>query len=100
MPGHARAGGRRPPARRETDVNRRQREAAVRVLLERDAPAVPPGLHEDAARLGRRLLRRHRVALTLLWLLLTAATVALVVWAVTTDPWKPPPSTTTPPLRW
>ena len=32
-----------------------------------------------------------------LWLLLCAATVAFVVWALTARPWVEPPSQTTPP---
>ncbi|QFZ74584.1 hypothetical protein GFH48_16095 [Streptomyces fagopyri] len=75
-----------------------ERESAVRRLLERTPPRVPPDLYAEAVRLGSHMLRRRTLARRLLWLLLFAATVAFVVWAVTARPWVEPPSQTTPPL--
>ncbi|MCX4764635.1 hypothetical protein OG562_27455 [Streptomyces sp. NBC_01275] len=79
-------------------MNRPQREAAVRQLMDGTAPHVPPDLYADVVRRGGRLLRRRTFARRLLWLLLFAATVAFVVWAVIAQPWVEPPSQTTPPL--
>ncbi|MDX3243093.1 MULTISPECIES: hypothetical protein [Streptomyces] len=79
-------------------MNRAEREAAVRRIMERTAPRVPTDLHADVVRRGSRILRRHTLALRLLWLLLFAATVAFVVWAAVAQPWVEPPSQTTPPL--
>ncbi|MEV7786352.1 hypothetical protein AB0O72_13235 [Streptomyces sp. NPDC088106] len=79
-------------------MNRLSREASVRRMLEGVPPPVPPGLHADAARRGARMLRRRTLARRAMWLLLLAATVAFVVWAVTARPWVEPPSETTPPL--
>ncbi|MEU0673149.1 hypothetical protein ABZ330_09660 [Streptomyces sp. NPDC006172] len=79
-------------------MNRPEREAAVRRIMERTAPRVPPELHEDVVRRGDRLLRRRALALRLLWLALTAVVLAFTVWAVTVQPWVEPPSETTPPL--
>ncbi|MEU1181574.1 hypothetical protein ABZ464_28810 [Streptomyces sp. NPDC005820] len=79
-------------------MNRPEREAAVRQMMERTAPEVPADLPADVFRLGSRMLRRRTIALWLLWLLLFAATVAFVVWAVTARPWVEPPSETTPPV--
>ena len=45
-----------------------------------------------------RLLRLHRAAVLLMWVLLGAAAVAFTVWAITAQPWVEPPSETTPPL--
>ncbi|MBV2356462.1 hypothetical protein KUM39_19115 [Streptomyces sp. J2-1] len=73
-------------------MNRADREAAVRRLLERDGPAaVPPDTHPVAVRAGERLLRRRRCARRLLWLLLCAAAVAFTVWAAWVHPWTAPP---------
>ncbi|MEV0635365.1 hypothetical protein AB0I77_10440 [Streptomyces sp. NPDC050619] len=79
-------------------MNRPQREAAVRRIMEQAAPTVPPELYADVVRRGGRLLRRRRVARRLMWLLLSAVTVAFLVWALTAQPWVEPPSKTTPPL--
>jgi ferric-dicitrate binding protein FerR (iron transport regulator) len=79
-------------------VNRAEREAAVRRIMERTPPHVPAELHREAVRRGSRMVRRHRTARRLAWLLLCAATVAFVVWAVLVQPWVEPPSQTTPPL--
>jgi len=79
-------------------VNRPEREAAVRQLMERTAPHVPTELHADVVRRGGRILRRRTIARRLLWLLLLAATLAFTVWAVVAQPWVEPPSQTTPPL--
>ncbi|MFD3929458.1 hypothetical protein [Streptomyces sp. NPDC058614] len=76
----------------------RDREAAVRQMLERTPPPVPPDLHADVVRRGSRILRRRTVARRLMWLLLLAAAVAFAVWAITAQPWVEPPSETTPPL--
>ncbi|MHB9859460.1 hypothetical protein [Streptomyces sp. YIM S03343] len=79
-------------------MNRAEREAAVRRLMDGPAPRVPPDLYADAVRRGTRVLRRRTAARRLLWLLLCAAAVAFTVWAVTVHPWAEPPSQTTPPL--
>lgn len=76
----------------------REREAAVRRILERTPPPVPPELYGDALRRGRRMLRRRTAARRLMWLVLLAAVVAFVVWASMTRPWVEPPSNTTPPV--
>ncbi|SES49460.1 hypothetical protein SAMN04487983_108010 [Streptomyces sp. yr375] len=79
-------------------MNRPEREAAVRQLMERTPPHVPPELHADVVRRGGRMLRRRTIARWLLWVLLCAAIVAFAVWAVVAQPWVEPPSQTTPPL--
>ncbi|QUC56350.1 hypothetical protein IOD14_05865 [Streptomyces sp. A2-16] len=79
-------------------MNRTQREAAVRQLMERVSPQVPADLYGDAVRRGSRMLRRRVAARRLMWLVLFAASVAFVVWALTARPWAEPPSTTTPPM--
>ncbi|MFJ2515652.1 hypothetical protein ACIPEL_36545 [Streptomyces griseoviridis] len=79
-------------------MNRSQREAAVRQIMERRAPTVPSGLYGEAVRRGDRMLRRRRAARRLLWLFLLAAALAFAVWALTARPWVEPPSQTTPPL--
>ncbi|CAL9467159.1 hypothetical protein SUDANB145_02753 [Streptomyces sp. enrichment culture] len=79
-------------------MNRPEREAAVRRIMEQSPPRVPPGLYADAVRLGDRALRRRTAARRLLWLLLLTAAVAFTVWALTARPWVAPPSGTTPPL--
>lgn len=76
----------------------RERETAVRRILERGPAKVPPDLCAAAMRRGGRMLRRRTVARRLLWLALTGAVVAFFVWALTTQPWVEPPSTTTPPV--
>jgi ferric-dicitrate binding protein FerR (iron transport regulator) len=79
-------------------VNRAEREAAVRRIMQESPPRVPPELYADALRRGRRMLRRRVAARRLMWLLLCAAALAFTVWAVTARPWARPPSETTPPL--
>ncbi|MGV9450789.1 hypothetical protein [Streptomyces sp. NPDC003635] len=79
-------------------MKRTEREAAVRRIMERTSPAVPPDLYGDCVRRGGRMLRRRRAARRLMWLLMLAATVAFLVWALTAHPWVEPPSETTPPL--
>ncbi|MFJ5529790.1 hypothetical protein [Streptomyces sp. NPDC093261] len=79
-------------------MNLPEREAAVRRLLERTPPPVPPDLHAEAVRRGSRMLRRRAAARRLLWLALFAAAVAFLVWASVARPWVEPPSTTTPPI--
>ncbi|MGW0846191.1 hypothetical protein ACWD26_39875 [Streptomyces sp. NPDC002787] len=76
----------------------RNREAAVRRILEREPVRVPPDLCADAVRRGGRMLRRRTAARHLMWLVLLAAVVAFFVWALTARPWVEPPSTTTPPV--
>lgn len=79
-------------------MNRPEREAAVRQIMERSVPSVPPELYGEAVRRGGRMLRRRKAARRLLWLLLAAAIVAFTVWALMVQPWVEPPSETTPPL--
>jgi ferric-dicitrate binding protein FerR (iron transport regulator) len=78
-------------------VNRVEREAAARQIMERVPPTVPPELYADVMRRGARVLRRRLIARRLLWLLMCAAAVAFLVWAMTARPWVEPPSQTTPP---
>ncbi|AWT47769.1 hypothetical protein HXP45_11730 [Streptomyces actuosus] len=79
-------------------MNRLEREAAARRIMERVQPVPPPDLYEDVVRRGSRLLRRRTAVRRLLWLLLVAGLVAFTVWALTVQPWVEPPSDTTPPL--
>ncbi|GGR99253.1 hypothetical protein GCM10010269_42650 [Streptomyces humidus] len=79
-------------------MNRAEREAAVRRIMERTPPPVPAELHPEVVRRGGRLVRRRRTARRLGWLLLSAAIVAFVIWATVVQPWVEPPSQTTPPL--
>ncbi|MFI6339703.1 hypothetical protein [Streptomyces sp. NPDC050535] len=79
-------------------MSMRERETAVRRMLEQTPAQVPPDLHANVVRRGTRILRRRRAGRRLMWLLLLAATVAFVVWAMTVHPWVEPPSETTPPL--
>ncbi|MEW2291725.1 hypothetical protein ABZ719_03315 [Streptomyces sp. NPDC006743] len=79
-------------------MNRVEREAAVRRILEQTQPQVPAGLYDAAVRRGARMLRRRTLARRALWLLLCAAAVAFTVWALTARPWAQPPSQTTPPV--
>ena len=97
---HPPARGRHPTMAGEGGavMSRRDREAAVRQIMERTPPPVPPDLYADAVRRGSRMLRRRTAARRLMWLLLAAAVVAFVVWALMARPWVEPPSETTPPL--
>ncbi|MFG2354077.1 hypothetical protein [Streptomyces sp. NPDC048521] len=79
-------------------MNRAEREAAVRRIMERVPAPVPPDLHTEAVRRGERLLRRRRLAHRVLWLLACAAAVTFAVWAAHAHPWVEPPSQTTPPI--
>ncbi|MFG2634253.1 hypothetical protein ACGFX8_09935 [Streptomyces sp. NPDC048362] len=79
-------------------MNRAEREAAVRQIMERVPSPVPPDVHTDAVRRGERLLRRRRLGRRALWLLACAAAVAFTVWAARVHPWVEPPSQTTPPI--
>ncbi|MFE1751370.1 hypothetical protein [Streptomyces anandii] len=79
-------------------MNRTEREAAVRRILDQTPPQVPADLYEDVLRRGGRMLRRRTAARRVLWLVLFAAAVAFTVWALTVRPWVEPPSQTTPPL--
>ncbi|MFG2816714.1 hypothetical protein [Streptomyces sp. NPDC048410] len=79
-------------------MNRPEREAAVRRLMETVPVSVPPELPGEAVRRGARLLRLRLHTRRLLWLVLCAAAVAFLTWAALTRPWAEPPSRTTPPL--
>ncbi|MHC3468121.1 hypothetical protein ACYF6T_05350 [Streptomyces sp. 7R007] len=79
-------------------MNRPEREAAARRIMERVPPPVPPGLYEEVVRRGARMLRRRTIARRLVYLLLFGASVAFLVWALMARPWVEPPSQTTPPL--
>ncbi|MGH1555909.1 hypothetical protein ACRAWF_41055 [Streptomyces sp. L7] len=79
-------------------MNRPEREAAVRRIMEGTPPQVPPELYADVVRRGGRMLRRRRTARRLMWVLMCAAVVAFTVWALMVHPWVEPPSETTPPL--
>ncbi|MEU6574494.1 hypothetical protein [Streptomyces sp. NPDC046805] len=79
-------------------MNRPEREAAVRRIMEQAPPPVPPDLYTEVVRRGSRVLRRQTAARRLLWLLLFAAAVAFTVWALSARPWMEPPSQTTPPV--
>ncbi|MGX1546152.1 hypothetical protein [Streptomyces adustus] len=78
-------------------MNRPEREAAARRIMERIPPPLPPGLHADVVRRGGRILRRRTRTRRLLWLLLLAGVLAFTVWALTARPWVEPPSDPTPP---
>ncbi|RPF35885.1 hypothetical protein [Streptomyces sp. TLI_185] len=54
-------------------------------------------LHGKAVHPRARSLRRRTLARRLMWLLLCAASVAFLVWAMMARPWVEPPSQTTPP---
>ncbi|MEU9988562.1 hypothetical protein ACFZCP_01205 [Streptomyces sp. NPDC007971] len=79
-------------------MNRTEREAAARWLMDQMPVPVPPDLYGEAVRRGTRVLRRGRAVRRLLWLLLCATAVAFAVWAVHAHPWVEPPSQTTPPV--
>ncbi|MGX4690166.1 hypothetical protein [Streptomyces sp. JNUCC 63] len=79
-------------------MNRTEREAAVRRILEQRTPQVPTELYDDVVRRGERMLCRRTAARRAMWLVLFAATVAFTVWALTARPWVEPPSQTTPPV--
>jgi hypothetical protein len=78
-------------------VNRAEREATARRIMEQVPPPLPPELYAEVLRRGARRLRRRRAALRLMWLLLCAASAAFLVWALMARPWVEPPSQTTPP---
>lgn len=79
-------------------MNLPEREAAVRRMLERTPPQLPPDLYDEVVRRGSRMLRRRAAVRRLLWLALLAASVAFAIWASVARPWVEPPSTTTPPV--
>ncbi|OLZ70873.1 hypothetical protein AV521_12740 [Streptomyces sp. IMTB 2501] len=79
-------------------MNRTEREAAARRIMEQTPAAVPPDLCAEAVRRGERLLRRRLLVRRVLWLLACAAVVAFGVWAARVHPWTEPPSQTTPPI--
>ncbi|MGI5457399.1 hypothetical protein ACQEWB_30395 [Streptomyces sp. CA-249302] len=78
-------------------MNRPEREASARRIMESVPPPVPPELYAEVMRRGARMLKRRMIARRLMWLLLCAAAVAFVVWALMARPWVEPPSQTTPP---
>lgn len=78
-------------------VNRTEREATVRRIMEQAPPPVPPDLYAEVMRRGARMVRRRRLVRRTLWLLLCAVAVAFLVWAMMARPWVEPPSQTTPP---
>ncbi|QKW52023.1 hypothetical protein [Streptomyces buecherae] len=76
-----------------------RKEDEVRQLLEaRPRPALPWDLADRAAARGQRALRRRRAVRLATWVVLLAALFAVTVWAALTEPWAPPPRSTTPPL--
>lgn len=79
-------------------MNRSQREAAARRIMEQAPAPVPPDLCGEAVRRGERLLRHRQLVRRVLWLLACAAAVAFSVWAARVHPWTEPPSQTTPPI--
>ncbi|MGW0080600.1 hypothetical protein [Streptomyces sp. NPDC003393] len=79
-------------------MNRVEREAAVRKLLEQTRPQVPAELYADVVRRGGRMLRRRTLARRTMWLMLFVAVIAFTMWALTVRPWVEPPSQTTPPV--
>ncbi|MER6121870.1 hypothetical protein ABT173_04050 [Streptomyces sp. NPDC001795] len=79
-------------------MNMPEREAAVRRMLERTPPQVPPDLYPEVVRRGSRILRRRTAGRRLLWLVLLVAALTFVIWASIARPWVEPPSTTTPPV--
>ncbi|GGS78515.1 MULTISPECIES: hypothetical protein [Streptomyces] len=79
-------------------MNRGEREAAVRRIMERGGAVLPPDLYGEAVRRGDRLLRQRQLVRRVLWLLAFAAAVAFTVWAAEAQPWAEPPAQTTPPL--
>ncbi|WP_053660461.1 hypothetical protein [Streptomyces sp. MMG1121] len=79
-------------------MNRPEREAAVRQIMEQAPAPLPPDLYAEAVRRGERMLRRARLVRRMLWLLACAAAVAFSVWAAHAHPWMLPPSQTTPPV--
>ncbi|MER6024727.1 hypothetical protein [Streptomyces sp. NPDC001851] len=79
-------------------MNRAEREAAARRIMEQAPAPVPPDLCAAAVHRGERLLRRRLLFRRTLWLLACAAAVAFSVWAARVHPWAEPPSQTTPPI--
>ncbi|GHE04259.1 hypothetical protein [Streptomyces alanosinicus] len=79
-------------------MNRVEREAAARQIMEEAPAPVPPDVCAEAVRRGERLLQRRLLVRRVLWLLACAAAVAFSVWAARVHPWTLPPSQTTPPV--
>ncbi|AOR32416.1 hypothetical protein BFF78_16275 [Streptomyces fodineus] len=79
-------------------MNRIEREAAARQIMEQVPAPVPPDLCAEAVRRGERLLRRRLLVRRVMWMLALAAAVAFTVWAARVHPWTQPPSQTTPPI--
>ncbi|WP_335939159.1 hypothetical protein [Streptomyces sp. PTD5-9] len=76
------------------------KEDEVRRMLEGPHPRVPADLARRAVERGGGLRRRRRLARRLLLVLVLAAAAAFTVWAVTAQPWRTPPATTTPAGGW
>ncbi|KNE83713.1 MULTISPECIES: hypothetical protein [Streptomyces] len=72
------------------------KEEMVRRMLDGPHPPVPPDLGARAAARGKRAVARRRMLRVLLLVLAGAAVGALLLWAVATQPWSPPESTTPP----
>ena len=68
-----------------------------RLVTARPAERHLQALYGKAVHRRARSLRRRTVARRLMWLLLCAASVAFLVWAMMARPWVEPPSQTTPP---
>lgn len=79
-------------------MTRERKEERVRRLVDGPYPTVPPDVCAEAMRRGALHEHRRTVARRLVWLLVCAALVAFVVWAVVEQPWVLPPAKTTPPL--
>ncbi|MFT2018423.1 hypothetical protein ACMA1D_21670 [Streptomyces sp. 796.1] len=78
-----------------------RKEDEVRQLLDaQPRPDLPWDLAARAAARGHRALRRRRAVRLVLWIVLLAAVCAGTVWAAVTEPWVPPPRTTTPLDGW
>lgn len=76
-----------------------RKEDEVRRMLDLPHPPVPADLIQRATERGTRLLHRHRVARRVMWTLLTAITIAFIIWASVSDLSPVPPVKTTPPLE-
>ena len=72
-----------------------RRDDEVRRLLDTPHPVVPLDLTARAMARGRRIVRRRRITQRVLWVVLFAAVVAGIVFAVMAWP-DNGPSTTTP----
>ncbi|MET9557279.1 hypothetical protein [Streptomyces sp. NPDC006645] len=76
-----------------------RKEDEVRRMLDLPHPPVPVDLTARATARGTRLLNRRRTRRLLFWLLVAVAVIAFAVWASVAEPWRVPPTETTPPLE-